>query len=282
METNYEDELCGLLNRYLDINCDDDILFLKPKDSDDLMGNYESNWPTIIEKKYTLTKKITIGEINMVKTSKLYNRVGKDLNFYKFNYEINEEPNFECKLIGTSNNKQVKKFDKILVKNCMKYFDENPKYFCEYIMTLFKEQIQAETSLLIIQRHSEMNTLPFYQQIKKEWIITDANSAKFMETMQNYYFSLKYNIENLKLLIDCKSTWFNNIKDKTMYPLCDRLIISNDDNKDLVKGIRELNEGSFKYQQTEKFIELNDCMLFIGARHLYPRHKVRIIHLSLF
>lgn len=271
LELNYEEQLCNLLNKYLDINCDDDILILKPADNDDLMGDYESDWANIIEKKFALTKKITIGEIKLIKITKLYNRVGRDLNFYKFNFEINEEPNFDCKILDSS---KGKKFDKILVKNCMKYFDENPKYFCEYIMTLFKEQIQKETSLLIIQRHSEMCTLPFYKQIKDEWSLTDANYNKFIHTMQNYYFSIKSNIENLKLLIDCKSTWFLNLKEKTMYPLSNKLLVSNNDNKDFIKGIRELNEGSFKYQQMNKFIEMNDCMLFIGARHQYPRHKI--------
>lgn len=270
LETNYEEQLCGLLNKYLDINCDDDILFLKPADSDDLMGNYESDWLKIIEKKYALTKSITIGEIKLVKITKLYNKVGKDLNFYKFNHEINEEANFECNLLSNKS----KKFDKILVKNCLKYFDENPKYFCEYIMTLFKQQIQKETSLLIIQRQSEMSTLPFYKQIKSEWMRSDANYSKFINTMQNYYFTIKSNLENLKLLIDCKSTWFTNLKDKTMYPLSNKLLIANDDQKEFIKGIRELNEGSFKYQQMSKFIELNDCMLFIGACHQSVRHKI--------
>lgn len=234
------------------------------------MGNYESDWLKIIEKKYALTKPITIGEIKLVTITKLYNKVGKDLNFYKFNHEINEEANFECNLLSNKS----KKFDKILVKNCLKYFDENPKYFCEYIMTLFKQQIQKETSLLIIQRQSEMSTLPFYKQIKSEWILSDANYSKFINTMQNYYFTIKSNLENLKLLIDCKSTWFTNLKDKTMYPLSNKLLIANDDQKEFIKGIRELNEGSFKYQQMSKFIELNDCMLFIGACHQSVRHKI--------
>jgi hypothetical protein len=280
LESNYEEELYSILNKYLDINCDDDILILVPMENDDLMGNYESNWSKIIEKKYVLTKSVTIGTVKKVNNSRLFNRVGKDLNFYKYNFEINEEPNFECDLINCSN--KSKKFDKILVKNCMKYFDSNPKYFCEYIMTLFKQQQkqiqqqahQKETNLLIIQRNSEMSTLPFYTNIKQEWKLTDANYKKFIETMQNYYFSIKSDLENLKLLIDCKSTWFANIKEKTMYPLSNKLLITNDDQKDFIKGIRELNEGSFKYQQMNKFIEMNDCLLVIGACQEQKRHKI--------
>lgn len=266
---NYERDLCTIISKYLEIDCNDDILFMRclgdemPIDELDrtdtvskasfLNDPYTYNWPDIIEKKFCLLKSV---DQCIISQRASYSPVVKQKN--KAQLSVNtgissedilaQEPSFEAKFIvdkssaanaainddgddadddndefefrsldelmedaraSTSTKKRVvdkpnKKYDKIIIKNCLKFFEEDPKYFCEYIMTLFKHQIQYKTSLLIIQRVHDLNTLPFYNQINQEWSINDAKYTKFMQEMQNEYFSIKFDIELLKCLIDCK------------------------------------------------------------------------------
>ena len=94
--------------------------------------------------------------------------------------------------------------------------------------------------------------------------------------MQNEFFNIKFDIENLKYMIDCKSTWYRHLKEKYPYPLNQNETIikeSSFSDEEIRHGIRELNESVFKYQQINNYIELNDRLMFIGAYHAISRER---------
>lgn len=82
--------------------------------------------------------------------------------------------------------------------------------------------------------------------------------------MKNNCFSIRFNIETIKCYINCKSQWYSSLKEKSIYPLNEKSVVSNE-YFDLLNGIRELNEGLFKYQENGTHLEISDRMLFIGA-----------------
>ena len=43
--------------------------------------------------------------------------------------------------------------------------------------------------------------------------------------------------------------------------------------EEILHGIRQLNEGVFKYQQINNYVELNDRLMFIGAYHAISRER---------
>ena len=112
-----------------------------------------------------------------------------------------------------------------------------------------------------------MSTLPFHSQIYHEWADNDVNYMRFINTLKNECFTVRFNIENVKCLIDSKSNWYCKLKNKAIYPLNQSGLISTDSlgTNGLLNGIRELNEGVFKYQSGQKTLELNDRVLFVGA-----------------
>jgi hypothetical protein len=267
----YENDFCAILNKHLDFDCCDDVLYIKAKGDDNarkdslisLNNSTNKDWTEIIEKKFCLLNNVDSCEIEMKPLTKK-----SDDDQFLFIDPTSEldEPLFNFNFVKCSN--KSKKYDKIIIKNCMKYFDRNYKYFCKFIMTLFKEQFQMRTSLLIVQRVSDLNTLPFHSKVKKDWTDTDCKFIKFMQTLQNEFFNIKFDIETLTFSFDCKSTWYSNLKDKIPFPLNQGSLLVDEQavrHKELVHGIRELNEGVFKYQQINNYIELKDRMIFIAA-----------------
>ena len=57
------------------------------------------------------------------------------------------------------------KYDKIIVKNCLKFYENDFKGLCNLFLNLFKNHKQFDNSLLIIQRIADLNTLPFYSKV---------------------------------------------------------------------------------------------------------------------
>ncbi|RNA01394.1 hypothetical protein BpHYR1_007795 [Brachionus plicatilis] len=266
----YEKQFCQSINKFLDIDCTDSVLYMRAKGDDDTtlgsgqtMKSYVKNWPLIIEENFCLSKKIDVCQTRLLNSW--------EKNYDEMDFEF--KPGYACEFVKCEN--QSQKYDKIIMKNCLKYFDENPKDFCQFIMKYFKEQAQTKTSLLIIQRVGDLNTLPFHQAISKEWKANDTKYATFMETMQNEFFAIKYDIEVFKYLLDCKSSWYTQLRDNDLYPLNQESLLINEkiisDKDELITGMRELNETVFKYQQLDQYIEISDRILFIGAHQQFNR-----------
>jgi hypothetical protein len=244
-------QLFFAINKYLDIDWTDEILYLNATVDDTY-----TDWPLVIEHKFCLAKPIDVCHLKL-------NRKDKS--------------KYECVL--SSNGKPIptdKLYDKIIVKNCLKYFQNNEKYFCDFVVNLFKEQVQTKTSLLIIQKCSDLNTLPYSTQIAEQWSQNDIKYTKFMETLQSEFFAIKYDIETFKSLIDCKSKWFRQLKENVPYPLNQNGLLVRMNETMLLQGIRELNEGVFKYHPLDSYVELTDRMLFVGALHQVNRKDALI------
>jgi hypothetical protein len=232
-KTHQENQFYHLVNKYFDIDCDDDILFFRP--FDDVRkesASYDSfqNWPLLIEQKFSLLKPLDICEI---KLKEHYIPNHARINETLFDFEFKNKANVN------------KKYDKIIIKNCLKYFDQDQKYFCEFITTFLKDHLPAKPTILILQRVNNLSTLPFHKTIYDEWAASDADYFQFIETMKHSHFTVRFNIENFKYIIDSKSSWYNNLKEKSIYPLnqCSLISPQSLDNNGLLNGIRELNEG---------------------------------------
>ena len=65
------------------------------------------------------------------------------------------------------------------------------------------------------------------------------------------------------------------MKKKLIYPLNQNSMLVNeraiDSRGELIHGLRQLNEGIFKYQPEDNYVELIDRMLFIGTYHTFDR-----------
>lgn len=195
----YEHNFCMAINKYLDIDCTDQVLYIRAKGDEDpeendknINPNYKSNsliknWPMILEEKFCLYKKVDVCELSQTEVNETYSDP----------LGIQKVPNFKSNFVKCHN--KSKKYDKIIMKNCLKFFDENQKYFSQFIMKYFKEQIQTKTSLLIIQRVCDLNTLPFHDQVRHDWKKNDAKYTKFMETIQNEFFLLDMTLNCLTI-----------------------------------------------------------------------------------
>lgn len=243
-EKTYERQIFFTINKYLDIDCPDDILYVCPT-SDDT----HSNWPRIIERKFCLFNPVEVAHLRHTKDSR----------------------------VVICGNTAGKKYDKIIIKNCLKYFQNDEKYFCEYIVDFFKSKIQTKTSLLIVQRVSDLNTLPFSSRVMQEWQSNDIEYTRLMRRLQAEFYSVKYDIETIKFMIDCKSNWYTDMKHNRHYPLNQRgHIVGKTNDSTYVNEVRELNEGVFKYHQVTNYVEMADRLLFIGAHHEVDRQALLI------
>jgi hypothetical protein len=280
---DYENKVCYAINKYLDIDCLDQILYIRAKGDEDPKTNNLSgetsyvdlysnhgvkDWSKIFEDKYALIKPVDVGEISLLDEVKFNAENEEELST-----SLDEQAMFKLKFIEQKNT--TKKYDKIIIKNCLKCFDNNYQYFSRFILDYFKNTIQKDTSLLIIQQVCDLSTLPFYSRVNKEWQANDVKYTSFMNALQNEFYTLKYDIEMFDYLIDCKSSWYTNLKKKSIYPLNQNSMLVDEraieSRKELVHGLRELNEGVFKYQPIDNYVELCDRLLFIGAHHVTDR-----------
>ena len=170
---DYDVNLCNIIKKYLDIDCMDNILFVKCVNKDHVVDDFHGdsylaskgkiikNWPKIFEKKFCLVKPIQMCQISC----------SDDDQSIKYTYYkiITKYETSSC--TGSSKFKieteiiKPGKYDKIIVKNCLKFYENNFKDFCHLFMDLFKTQKQFDNSLLVIQRIADLNTLPFYSKV---------------------------------------------------------------------------------------------------------------------
>jgi hypothetical protein len=204
----YDQEFSQILDKHLEIECRDEILFIL-SDGDD--GSFRShkrslqNWPKLIEKEYCLLKPIDQCVLQPLPVKKMSSLE------YALSGDDDKVPFFKCHFSNPNNSN--KKYDKIIVKNCIQLFDDdNYKKFCQFIEPFIKcgnkIGLKFKPSLLIIQRVCDLNTMPFASGVIDEWSINETKYIKLMETMQGQSFTVNYDIEIVKFLINCKTEWF--------------------------------------------------------------------------
>lgn len=148
LETQYND----LMDKYLDIDCDDDILFMSPLGDKNTESNFSfQNFPKLLEKKFCLLKPVDSCEISL--------RENSPSDYFFSRVPIEELFEF------TFSKHPQKKYNKIIVKNCLSYFDKHQRYFCEFLNSLLKDTTPYVPCILIIQRVNDLSTLPFHQQV---------------------------------------------------------------------------------------------------------------------
>lgn len=150
----YQEEQCNyLMDKYLDIDVDDDILIISSACENN--ADYKFSFqilPKLIHKKYCLLKSIDTCEV------KAKPHVPEDFFFSR----VPLEEMFEFSFSGHPS----KRYNKIIVKNCIQFFDKHQKYFCDLMKTLLKNTMPYVPCILIIQRVNNLSTLPFYKQVK--------------------------------------------------------------------------------------------------------------------
>lgn len=268
---DYEDQICCLMMKYIHIDCFDQILFVRACGDETLASNLKydtessidsiaKDWPDILNERFTLVHDVDVVDI-----------------FFNKNTVEPEDEKLESKrsTIGMNFIRKTNgagKYDKIIFKNCMKYFENeatrnNSSAFAEFLAAHFKHPIQIEPSFIMIQRVEALNTLPFYSSINSGWSATDAKYAFFIQNLQNAGFMINYDIETFRYIIESKQTWYRSVKQKRMYPLNNESQVIEqtliDKRAELVSGVRELNEGIFKYQPNVGNMEMQDRVLFV-------------------
>lgn len=150
----FQEEQCNyLLDKYLDIDVDDDILIISPagENKADYKFSFQ-NLPRLIHKKYCLLKPIDTCEVKVKPQSPekfFFSRVPIE---ELFEFRFSDHPS--------------KRYNKIIVKNCLQFFDKHQKYFLDFINTLLKNTMPYVPCILMIQRVNNLSTLPFYKQVK--------------------------------------------------------------------------------------------------------------------
>lgn len=259
----YQVTLTQTIDRYLNLNCDHKVLYIQSVgDKESTNSNMVQNWPTLLEARFSLTHPIDIGQMEFEDLAISAQRA-------KNNFATLEEapPRFKCQI---AHQRHVK-YDKIIVKNCLKYLEKNVRLFSRFVTDLLNEPFQKSSSnLLIVQRVSDLNSIPFDSITTKQWSLNDVKYVEFMQALQNEYYSLDYAVEAFKITLDSKSDLYYSLNNDLVYPLTQReLLIKRESTK--LAEIRELNERLLKYQDVKKHVELTDRLLFISALHLKDR-----------
>ena len=172
---DYDVNLCNIIKNYLDIDCMDDVLFVKCVNKDDVTdfkgdwcmasnAKIIKNWPKIFEKKFSLVKPIHMCQIShqVDENEKLSIKYTYYQIITKYENSVDTGSSkfkIEAEII------EPKKYDKIIVKNCLKFYENNFTEFCHLFVNLFKTHKQIDNSLLVIQRIADLNTLPFYTRV---------------------------------------------------------------------------------------------------------------------
>ncbi len=141
-----------LIDKYLDIDCDDDVLFMSPSGDRDIDSKFSfKNFPGLIEKRFALLKPIDSCEVTIKASNPgdyFFSRIPVE-DLYEFNFSSHPK----------------KKFNKIIVKNCLPFFDKHQAYFCEFLSSLLKNTLPYVPCILLIQRVNNLSTLPFHQSV---------------------------------------------------------------------------------------------------------------------
>ncbi len=147
-----EEQYNHLIDKYLDIDCDDDVLFMCPSGDKQTDAKFSfQNFPGLIEKRFALLKPIDSCEVTL-KASRpsdyFFSRIPVE-NLFEFTFSSHPK----------------KKFNKIIVKNCLSFFDKHQAYFCEFLNSLLKSTLPYVPCILLIQRVNNLSTLPFHQSV---------------------------------------------------------------------------------------------------------------------
>ena len=146
-------------------------------------------------------------------------------------------------------------FDRVILKDVIPYL-QNPKETFANIM----KTMGPGGRLLVIHRAAPANTLPLFDDARTRMKQLDRSYSQLVSDLQSqeHRIDVQWQIECLPVLIS-KKKWLGMIRDR--YP--PQLEVFSE--CDVRSGVRELAEGTFKYQGD--IIEFTDRLLFACSTH---------------
>ena len=146
-------------------------------------------------------------------------------------------------------------FDKVLLRDAVPYLQNTQETFANIMKTM-----GPGGRLLIIHRAAPANTLPLFSDANHRMAQLDRSYAQLVQDLQSPQrrIDVHWQIESLPVKI-AKTKWLSMIQDR--FP--PQLEIFSP--SDLRAGVRELAEGTFKYQGD--VIEFTDQLLFACSTH---------------
>ncbi|WAQ97661.1 hypothetical protein MAR_030351 [Mya arenaria] len=150
-------------------------------------------------------------------------------------------------------------FDKIVIKDALRYFENPVEMYCNIMKCLSKDG-----KMLIIHRASSINTLPVFMNAKRRLEDNEIPYSDVIKDLKALDFDVQWEIENLNLTIS-KKQWYSMLESK--FP--PQMEIMSD--FEVRSGIRELTEGIMKYEGD--LVEVNDRLLFIVVSNPAQRKR---------
>lgn len=150
-------------------------------------------------------------------------------------------------------------FDKIIIKDALRYF-ENPVEMYSNIMKCLRKR----GKMLIVHRPSSINTLPIFRNAKQRLEDNEVPYDDIIKDLKALDFDVQWEIECLPIQIS-KKRWYSMLESK--FP--PQMEIMSD--FEVRSGIRELSEGIMKYEGD--IVEFNDRLLFIVVSNLCEKRR---------
>lgn len=247
--TEYDHTFYNLLQKYTDLDTRDRLCYVG-----DMKGNFAEK---IVNKFCILEPVMTVipGHCSYIETAS-----EKVLSLRVANTGAEEY----FRQLKKSKDPEKMKFDKILLKDAIRYFD-NPKDTYMNIM----DCLSPGGQLLIVHRPSNLNTLPIFGNAKER---LESNETPYMDIinhLQDCKLDIQWEMECLPLIIS-KRKWFRMLKEK-FPPMME--IMSD---SEILSGVRELSEGVLKYEGEQ--VELVDRLLFISVTAAKSENGVPKLH----
>lgn len=230
----HEKKMCELIHKYLELDTNDRLCYV---------GEPKGSLTSMLQSKFCLMEPITTvvpGHIHYEESPnhrmlpiKVAN-VGAEEFFHR---------------AATSGSAPL--FDKILLKDAVRYLEDPKKTFQDAL-----KMLSDFGRIVIIQRPASMNTLPFFSDAKNRLMENDQSYLQIIKDLQSCNLDVQWDIECLPITMT-KTHWYSMLKDR--YPPQMEMVSPFE----VTSGLRELSEGILKYG--DELIEFRDRLLFISA-----------------
>ena len=233
----YEDKMCQLVHQYLELGTDDRLCYV---------GDPKGGLAPLLQDKFCLLEPVTTvlpGHIHYEESPNHRMLPIKVAN-------VGAEEYFRREREG----KQPAKYDKILLKDTVQFFDDDEPKKKTYENVL--GSLSEFGRVLIIHRPAPMNTLPVFTDAKDRLTNTEPGYMDIIKDLQACNLDVQWEIECLPIVMP-KMKWMAMLNEK--FPPCMQIVSKFE----VVCGMRELSEGVLKYEGD--IVEFTDRLLFITA-----------------
>ncbi|XP_012945793.1 uncharacterized protein LOC106013757 [Aplysia californica] len=143
------------------------------------------------------------------------------------------------------------KYDKILVKDCVRYLAEPRTTYANMVASL-----APGGKMLLIHRPGQLSTLPYFSDARQRLSENDIPYEDIIRELQACKLDVSWELECLPVRMQ-KTKWLAMVKEK--FPTQMEILSG----REVKSGIRELAEGVLKYEGD--MVEFMDRLLFITA-----------------